>query len=56
VEAKVELGLRRAGEVEVLSGLPRKATVVTAGHQRLRNGAAVEVILSGTEAGARAGG
>jgi membrane fusion protein (multidrug efflux system) len=55
VEAKVELGARRAGEVEVLDGLPATAIVVTAGHQRLRNGAPVEVLVSGTEAARRGG-
>lgn len=43
-EAKVKLGERRAGEVEIASGLPAGATVVTAGHGRLRAGAAVEVV------------
>ena len=53
VETKVKLGARRAGEVEILEGLGRDATVVTAGHTRLRNGAAVEVIatVAQTDAG-----
>ena len=46
VETKVRLGLRKAGSVEIIEGLAPGATVVVAGHQRLRNGAAVEVITS----------
>jgi membrane fusion protein (multidrug efflux system) len=46
VESKVRLGERKAGQVEVLEGLAPEAAVVTAGHQRLRNGAAVEVVSS----------
>ena len=49
-EVKVRLGQRKAGQVEVLEGLTGEATVVTAGHQRLRNGAAVEVITSDARA------
>ena len=49
-EIKVRLGQRKAGQVEVLEGLAAEATVVTAGHQRLRNGAAVEVITSDARA------
>ncbi|HSI39431.1 MAG TPA: efflux RND transporter periplasmic adaptor subunit [Xanthobacteraceae bacterium] len=44
VETKVKLGERRAGEVEIAEGLPANATVVTAGQQRLRAGARVEVV------------
>jgi membrane fusion protein (multidrug efflux system) len=44
VESKVDLGNRRAGNVEITSGLAANATVVTAGHQRLRNGINVEVV------------
>ena len=39
----VELGQRRPGEVEVRKGLGRDDVVVTAGHQQLRDGAAVDV-------------
>lgn len=39
----VVLGQRRPGMVEVRNGLGRQDAVVTAGHQRLRDGAAVEV-------------
>jgi membrane fusion protein (multidrug efflux system) len=45
VETRVKLGERKAGFVEVLEGLPVEAAVVTAGHQRLRNGSAVEVLV-----------
>ena len=44
VESKVGLGNRRAGMVEVTSGLLGGATVVTAGHQRLKDGSPVDVV------------
>lgn len=44
VEAKVVLGQRRSGEVEVLKGLEPGASVVIAGQGRLRSGAAVEIV------------
>jgi membrane fusion protein (multidrug efflux system) len=40
---EVTVGLRRPGSVEIRSGLTPQDTVVTAGHQRLRNGAQVAV-------------
>jgi membrane fusion protein (multidrug efflux system) len=43
-EAKVKLGERHSGEVEIAEGLNAGATVVTAGHGRLRAGASVEVV------------
>ena len=46
VETKVELGSRKAGEVEIRNGLPANSVVVTAGQQRLRDGAAVSVVAS----------
>jgi membrane fusion protein, multidrug efflux system len=46
VETKVELGIRKAGEVEVRNGLTAETVVVTAGQQRLRDGAAVNVVAS----------
>jgi membrane fusion protein (multidrug efflux system) len=52
VETRVKLGERKAGFVEVLEGLIAEAIVVTAGHQRLRNGSAVEVLVP-TAAAAR---
>lgn len=47
VESKVKLGERRAGQVAIVEGLPANATVVTAGHQRLRDGSVVEVVSAG---------
>jgi membrane fusion protein (multidrug efflux system) len=47
VEAKIEVGTRRSGMVEITSGLQDGATVVTAGHQRLKNGANVDVVNAG---------
>lgn len=47
VETKVSLGNRRAGMVEVTSGLVDGSTVITAGHQRLKNGALVDVVNAG---------
>lgn len=46
VEVRVKLGARNNAEVEVLEGLDPTATVVTAGQQKLRNGAAVEIITA----------
>jgi membrane fusion protein (multidrug efflux system) len=46
VETKVELGARKAGAVEIRNGLAADAVVVTAGHQRLRDGAPVVVVAS----------
>lgn len=43
-EAKVKLGERHSGEVEIAEGLDAGALVVTAGHGRLRIGAGVEVV------------
>lgn len=55
VETKVRLGMRKAGSVEVIEGLAPGAAVVVAGHQRLRNGAAVEVVPVDRPAGPQAG-
>jgi len=44
VLTKIELGQRRPGEVEVTDGLGHDAMVVTAGHQKLRDGARVEIV------------
>jgi membrane fusion protein, multidrug efflux system len=46
LETKVELGARKAGEVEIRKGLPPDSVVVTAGQQRLRDGAAVTVVAA----------
>jgi membrane fusion protein (multidrug efflux system) len=40
---KVEIGQRREGKVEVVSGLKAEDVVVTAGHQKIRDGAAVTI-------------
>ena len=45
-EARVKLGERKNAEVEVLTGLVPNSVVVTAGQQKLRDGAAVEVVPS----------
>ncbi len=45
-EAKVLLGKRVPGSIEVLEGLSAGAEVVTAGNTRLSNGAAVEVVAA----------
>ena len=44
--AEVTVGQRQPGSVEIRSGLTADDVVVTAGHQRLRNGAAVAVARS----------
>ncbi|MBL8573827.1 MAG: efflux RND transporter periplasmic adaptor subunit [Hyphomicrobiaceae bacterium] len=44
LRARVETGWRRPGEVEILSGIGKDDIVVTSGHQRLRDGAVVEII------------
>jgi membrane fusion protein (multidrug efflux system) len=54
VEEKVTLGERRNAEVEIVGGLEGAAVVVTAGQQRLRDGAEVEVV-SATKSLARGG-
>jgi membrane fusion protein (multidrug efflux system) len=46
VESKVALGNRRSGMVEVTSGLMNGATIVTAGHQRLKNGTPVDIVTT----------
>jgi membrane fusion protein (multidrug efflux system) len=43
VLTEIELGQRRPGQAEVTRGLERGAVVVTAGHQKIRDGALVEV-------------
>jgi membrane fusion protein, multidrug efflux system len=46
IETKVELGSRKAGEVEIRKGLSADTVIVTAGQQRLRDGAAVTVVAA----------
>jgi membrane fusion protein (multidrug efflux system) len=55
-EAKVKLGERRGGEVEIVEGLLPDAVVVTAGQQKLRNGSDVEVVVSDDRSAAPPGG
>ena len=47
-EAKVELGRRREGLVELTTGIAAGDTVVVAGHARLKNGAPVEIVVRQT--------
>jgi membrane fusion protein (multidrug efflux system) len=51
VMAKIELGLRRPGEVEIRSGLTAGETIIVDGQLRLRDGAPVTVLAEKTEAG-----
>jgi membrane fusion protein (multidrug efflux system) len=55
VESRIEVGSRRSGMVEITSGLQDGATVVTAGHQRLKNGAAVDVVNNNARSQRRGG-
>jgi membrane fusion protein (multidrug efflux system) len=55
VETKINLGNRREGQVEIIDGLPRGATVVIAGHQRLRNGSVVDVVTGSPRPQGRGG-
>jgi membrane fusion protein (multidrug efflux system) len=48
VLTEIKLGQRRPGQVEVLSGLGPDDTVVTAGHQQIRDGTRVEVVKLNT--------
>jgi membrane fusion protein (multidrug efflux system) len=52
IEAKVKLGGRKDGLVEVLEGLTDEAMVVIAGQQKLKNGSRVEIVV-GSNPGAR---
>jgi membrane fusion protein (multidrug efflux system) len=53
VRAKVEVGQRRDGKVEMVSGVTAGEVVVTSGQQRLRDG--VPVAIKGPAAGAGPG-
>jgi len=48
VQTEIELGQRRPGEVEVRTGLDHDAIVVTAGHQKIRDGARITAANPGT--------
>ncbi len=50
VRTEVELGQRRPGYVEIRNGLGRADLVVTAGHQKLREGSRLQVAAPGTGA------
>lgn len=50
-QTKVQTGIRRDGQVEIVEGLDPDDVVVTAGQLKIRDGAAVKVV-SGTGAGA----
>ena len=53
---EVRLGVRRAGRVEVVSGLEEGQSIVVAGHQRLqRDGTPLRVVELGAARGAQAG-
>jgi membrane fusion protein (multidrug efflux system) len=51
---KVEIGLRREGKVEIVAGVGAGDVVVTAGHQKIRDGAAVRVANAAEGSGAAA--
>ncbi len=44
VSTKVKLGTRQNGQVEIVEGLDSRATVITAGHQKIREGMPVIVL------------
>jgi membrane fusion protein (multidrug efflux system) len=43
VRQRVEIGQRRDGKVEIVAGLAASDTIVTAGHQKIRDGVAVRI-------------
>lgn len=49
-QIKVEIGTRRDGRVEIVKGLAQGDVVVTAGHQKIRDGAAVKIVDGPAEA------
>jgi membrane fusion protein (multidrug efflux system) len=53
VERKVKLGQRANAQVEVVEGLTPPATIVTAGQQKLRDGATIEIVPNGANNGAQ---
>jgi len=52
---KVQVGVRRKGDVEILTGVQPQEMIVTAGHQKLRDGQAVAVEAAATPASAAPG-
>jgi membrane fusion protein (multidrug efflux system) len=55
VKTEVVLGQRLPGQVEIRKGLSATDTIVTSGHQRLREGAVIQVVGSAPSSGASAG-
>ena len=55
VQTEVVLGQRLPGQVEIRKGLSASDTVVTSGHQRLREGALIQVVGSAQSGGPTAG-
>ncbi len=55
VRTKVEIGQRRDGRVEIVNGLTASDTVVAAGWQRIRDGAAVRPVSGGGGQGGAGG-
>ena len=53
VERKLKLGQRANAQVEVVEGLTPPATIVTAGQQKLRDGATIEIVPNGANNGAQ---
>jgi len=49
---KVQVGVRRKGDVEILAGVQPQEMIVTAGHQKLRDGQAVAVEAAAAPASA----
>jgi membrane fusion protein (multidrug efflux system) len=44
VQTEVVIGQRLPGQVEIRNGLSANDTVVSAGHQRLREGSTVQIV------------
>jgi membrane fusion protein (multidrug efflux system) len=55
LRTKIDIGQRREGLVEVLQGLDPDATIVTAGHLKIRDGSAVTVAGAARGNGVAAG-
>lgn len=55
VQTQVELGQRLPGQVEVRKGLSATDTIVTSGHQRLKEGSPIQVVGSAPEGETKAG-
>jgi membrane fusion protein (multidrug efflux system) len=55
LRTKIDIGQRRDGMVEVLQGLDPAATIVTAGHLKIRDGSAVTVAAGARGSGVAGG-